>query len=231
MSDDKRRKIRQLTGAADLGVLEDSYSFLPPKSAQSWQNRMVQHYHSHLYKEFVLADLTRPGQIGLRWRTQEEVKCGKGSTTCGNKHCPSYLTDDLLEEGNALLEKYLARIASPENEEEELKRLKEISHGLGLCDYEVPFAYQERGIAKTELVKLRLCLRCAPLLFRKKVPFDCALEARRSREKASLANDHVQSGTDHKGFCDSKDNRKRSNSTHVDKEPRRYKKQSRRNNL
>ena len=51
---------------------------------------MVKHYLSHLDKEYVLADLTtRLGQVGLRWRTQDKVKRGKGQgqETCGNKHC------------------------------------------------------------------------------------------------------------------------------------------------
>ena len=49
---------------------------------------MVQQYHSHLYKEYVLADLTtRPGQVGLQWRTRAEVESGRGHTTCGNKFC------------------------------------------------------------------------------------------------------------------------------------------------
>mmetsp|Transcript_15805 Transcript_15805/g.17086 ORF Transcript_15805/g.17086 Transcript_15805/m.17086 type:complete len:94 (-) Transcript_15805:1590-1871(-) len=48
---------------------------------------MVTKYHNHLFKEFVLADLSIPGRIGLRWRTREEVFNGGGDRTCGNKRC------------------------------------------------------------------------------------------------------------------------------------------------
>jgi len=53
---------------ADRAELERHYTFLPKKyQIDKWQDRMVQQYHSHLYKEYVLADLTtRPvGQVGL----------------------------------------------------------------------------------------------------------------------------------------------------------------------
>ena len=53
---------------------------------------MVQHYHTHLYKEYVLADLSRVndhngGKIGLRWRTEKEVANGRGFNCCGNLMC------------------------------------------------------------------------------------------------------------------------------------------------
>ena len=56
----------------------------------SWQQRMVQHYHSHLYKEYVLADLSRVmdlGKVGLRWWTKMEVANGRGFRCCGNLMC------------------------------------------------------------------------------------------------------------------------------------------------
>jgi hypothetical protein len=67
------------------------------------------------------------------------------------------------------------------NEDEEQALLEKVPPGLGFYDYEVPFTYQEHGTSKSELVKLRLCLRCAPLLFRTKDPIDYALAARRAR--------------------------------------------------
>ena len=50
-------------------------------------------------------------------------------------------------------------------EREEMERLTDVPHGIGLHDYEVDFAYVEGNARKRELVKVRLCLRCAPLLF------------------------------------------------------------------
>jgi protein FRA10AC1 len=34
-----------------------------------------------------LAQVSNGGQIGMRWRTEKEVICGKGDTVCGNKRC------------------------------------------------------------------------------------------------------------------------------------------------
>lgn len=191
---EKVRQVRPLHSAADDAELEKHYSFLPPSSTSTlstWQDRMVQHYHSHLYKEYVLADLTtRPGQVGLRWRTQDEVKRGKGYQTCGNKHCPSYQDQQSQmvkarskDEEALLLLEYSTTTEPPSTEQEEQDRLERVPPGLGLHDYEVPFAYVEHGESKSELVKLRLCLRCAPLLFRTRNPVNCALAARRARLK------------------------------------------------
>ena len=43
--------------------------------------------------------------------------------------------------------------------------MERIPHGYLQSDFEVPFRYREQEETKMELVKLRLCLRCAPLLF------------------------------------------------------------------
>lgn len=204
------RQVRPLHSAADVAELEKHYSFLPPTSSSStWQDRMVQHYHSHLYKEYVLADLTtRPGQVGLRWRTQEEVKRGMGFETCGNKHCPSYqqqlqrhqtqIAHDSWNTDVALLqllEEYSTTAELPTTEQEEQALLNKVPPGLGLHDYEVPFSYSEHGELKTELVKLRLCLQCAPLLFRTRDPASGALEARRARLRFERCETHPSETT------------------------------------
>ncbi|EEC47649.1 predicted protein, partial [Phaeodactylum tricornutum CCAP 1055/1] len=137
----------------DYGELERHYQFLPNAAANeessisthpqgdTWQERMVKRYHDHLYKDYVLADFSkaREKQLGLRWRTEHEVRIGKGSQSCGNKKCPSHVS-------------------------KECERLKCVAHGVHLSNFEVPFSYNEHAIQKIELVKLCLCLRCAPLL-------------------------------------------------------------------
>jgi len=71
--------------------------------------------------------------------------------------------------------------------------LNQVSHGLELYDYEVPFTYEEHRGIKTELVKLRrLCLRCAPLLFQKKKDQAKQLHARKSREILNLVENRQQ---------------------------------------
>ena len=228
---------------------EQSSSSGARKYRSTWQDRMVQRYHSHLYKEYVLADLSRVleiGKVGLRWRTEDEVKSGRGFRSCGNLKCqstchnnPSTLSTEKKEAYDAAVRRSVG-IAVPENggkeplgvvlplstssgagealdtylkscvrkqstsddedsdsyedrrsrkrrkkskrkkrhrkhsrrdeslqdeERDEQKRLSQVPHGVGLYDYEVDFAYIEQNVSKRELVKVRLCLRCAPLLF------------------------------------------------------------------
>ena len=209
---------------------------MTPKKRSTWQDRMVEHYHSHLYKEFVLADLSRvlEGKVGLRWRTESEVKSGEGFRTCGNLKCESIecINKETKEKKDAYdtAVRRSIGIGAPENdgkepigvvlpvlssskaglaldtylkssverredryghkrqrkskekkrkrhhkhsnsstwqdeEREEQKRLSRVPYGVGLYDYEVDFKYIEQSISKREFVKVRLCLRCAPLLF------------------------------------------------------------------
>jgi hypothetical protein len=74
-------------------------------------------------------------------------------------------------------------VGSPRRESKEHKRLARVPHGIGLHDYEVDFAYVEHNQQKRELVKVRLCLRCAPLIFSGE---NAASKARLAREKAAM---------------------------------------------
>jgi protein FRA10AC1 len=153
-------QVKNIVSEADHQALQDAYSFLPPvraapaedktnqlkdgnhKNSSSWQDRMVKRYHDHLYKEFALADLSQgAGRIGLRWRTQQEVKDGRGEITCGNKHCSK--SKDYVSSATTL---------------------------QSLSTLEVPFSYQEHGERKKELVKLRLCSACLDLVSKTKQP-------------------------------------------------------------
>jgi protein FRA10AC1 len=131
-------RVENVVSEADRAILKSEYTFVQESSEEkssstatssSWKERMVQRYHSGLYKEYALADLSRMPQIGLRWRVKQEVLDGRGELSCGNLHCPD-------------------RSARCDR----------------LVTMEVPFAYKEKGVAKKELVKLRLCPICAPLV-------------------------------------------------------------------
>jgi protein FRA10AC1 len=160
-------KVKNIVSLADHAELEKAYSFVPPSSSigndnnnhalsgsksnggggnNTWQERMVQRYHEGLYKEYALADLSRPGQLGLRWRTKQEVVDGRGEQSCGNKICR--IQNDLIT-------------------------------------LEVPFSYQERGVAKKELVKLRLCPVCRPMVnnSRKRNDPSTSTDGRRGTER------------------------------------------------
>jgi len=306
------------------------------KYGSTWQERMVKNYHKGLYKEYVLADLSRVldiGMIGLRWRTEVEVKNGRGFRCCGNLTCRGVSTTTIMDSNGGvekksdamqqaeeeayktaarrhvgigvpenggkepmgmflpplplpsttgkdmdLLDQYLrschddavsrgergeereandldddkkcrrrqsnkkdgyeryskhsrSRSRRPrrseghsddnddddgnsyrrrqrhddpssleeEQERDERTRLSSVRHGIGLHDYEVDFAYVECAVQKRELVKVRLCLRCAPLLFVAQNNRNCsrssgssvivaapAMKARSAREDAAM---------------------------------------------
>mmetsp|Transcript_1374 Transcript_1374/g.2220 ORF Transcript_1374/g.2220 Transcript_1374/m.2220 type:complete len:320 (+) Transcript_1374:610-1569(+) len=170
-------------------------------STTTWQERMARTYEQQLYREYVLADLTRvhlhrSGPVGLRWRTKAEVLQGKGELSCGNKHCPSYNKKHVpppnlnrpppTAGGNNVKDEQMAT----QNEEDRLRSSYE--YGQELHSYEVLFAYQDDGDdvqrrkkkKKNELAKLRLCIRCAPLLFYHK---GWVLGAKRAREAEAAA--------------------------------------------
>ena len=240
------------------------------KYGSNWQERMVQNYHACLYKEYVLADLSRVvdiGKIGLRWRTEKEVADGRGFRSCGNLMCnkgssstkntsatnkdsaqdqEAYATAVKRHMGIAVpenggkvplgvllptestasdaLEAYLQSCADEqqqmnqtqhetkkkkrkhshdhkskkhkrkhhsyslkEQEKNEVARLEALPCGIGLHDYEVDFVYVEQQVKKRELVKVRLCLRCAPLLFIAKSSSDRKAPAVKAREARELA--------------------------------------------
>ena len=56
--------------------------------------KLAQRYDAGLNKEFCLADLSRLPQLGLRWRTEGEVRSGKGGSFCGVLGCTA--VDGLL---------------------------------------------------------------------------------------------------------------------------------------
>jgi hypothetical protein len=183
----KKRKVSSIVSPADHAELERHHRFIPgqPTASSTWQERMVHRYHEHLYKDYVLADLTRAShkQIGLRWRTQTEVQAGKGSESCGNKHCPSHQQQTAIdgELEREALSSYLKGGSASQSEREERTLLQKLPCGILLTNFEVPFTYQEDNQNKTELVKLRLCARCAPRLFVSNGEASPSKAARRAR--------------------------------------------------
>lgn len=181
-SSSTKSTLKNVVSAADRAVLEERYEFVPSEKKKdahesTWQDRMVQRYHDGLYKEFALADLSRPGQLGLRWRTRQEVLDGRGERSCGNKRC----------------------VNSRE-----------------LSTIEVPFAYQEGGVQKKELVKLRLCATCLPLVSKKK--------SHRGEEKVGKSSKDSSSEGDVSSSEDESSDERRKRKKHKVKLRRRRKK-------
>ena len=201
---------------ADYAALQNAYRFVPNEAdpdekhkntAERWQERMARNYEKDLYREVVLADLTRVhlkgSPVGLRWRTKKEVLNGKGKTSCGNKQCPSHYVGS--NEYNGIYKDAIDRIKNHKqssdetegNDKIEVQQLLErYSFGDALHSYEIPFSYEEAGISKNELVKLRLCALCAPLLFYHKGWVVAARNARHINRKRS--NDHDRPACVHK---------------------------------
>ena len=82
--------------AEDVEVLVSQHQFLRDDVEdgkvihEDWKVRMARKVYSKLYKECAIVDLSNyKSSIGLRWRTEEEVFRGKGTSICASKRCAS----------------------------------------------------------------------------------------------------------------------------------------------
>jgi len=117
-------------------------------------------YYSRLFKEYCVADFSKYKEfkVGMRWRTEAEVKIGKGKLSC-----------DLACELSNFLGQFICGGKGCEEKE-------------GLNSYEVNFKYKEEGQVKNALVKLRVCPNCARKLNYKKYKEQKREERKRKRE-------------------------------------------------
>ncbi|XP_073525592.1 protein FRA10AC1-like [Phyllobates terribilis] len=84
--------VEKLPIKTDQDTLREGYRFIRTEEDDmdtSWEQRLVKRYYSKLFKEYCIADMSKykSGKVGLRWRTEKEVRSGKGQFICGNKHC------------------------------------------------------------------------------------------------------------------------------------------------
>ncbi|CAB3411377.1 unnamed protein product [Caenorhabditis bovis] len=84
----------------DYDVLKDNHKFVwsaedEANAEKSWETRMAKRYYDKLFKEYCIVDLSlyKKNKIAMRWRTEKEVKDGKGQFQCGNRKCEN--SDDL----------------------------------------------------------------------------------------------------------------------------------------
>uniref|UniRef100_A0A1I7U4S2 Protein FRA10AC1 homolog n=1 Tax=Caenorhabditis tropicalis TaxID=1561998 RepID=A0A1I7U4S2_9PELO len=76
----------------DLDVLKEHHKFVwdeEDTGPDSWEKRMAKKYYEKLFKEYCIVDLSlyKNNKIGMRWRTENEVKEGKGQLSCGSRKC------------------------------------------------------------------------------------------------------------------------------------------------
>lgn len=86
------------TPKTDYDILKSEYRFIRTEEddeEETWEKKFAKKYYDRLFKEYVLADMSRykENKFGFRWRTEKEVFDGKGHFICGNKACNA--TNDL----------------------------------------------------------------------------------------------------------------------------------------
>lgn len=138
--------------ARDLEVLKREHRFLPDEDddgdEKKRRDKVTVNYEQQLFRDFVIADLSRAHErmVGLRWRTAEEVRAGKGDSVCAAKGC--HVRADLaalellfaFEEGGERKKTLVTCVLCPEHAElarfaksdpaEEEKRRKEEKRAL-----------------------------------------------------------------------------------------------------
>ncbi|CAJ0957556.1 unnamed protein product, partial [Mesorhabditis belari] len=84
----------------DYDVLKANHKFLwsnedEAETSKNWEKRLAKKYYDKLFKEYCIVDTVhyRHNKIGMRWRTEQEVKSGKGQFKCGSRKCER--TEDL----------------------------------------------------------------------------------------------------------------------------------------
>ncbi|VDO59300.1 unnamed protein product [Haemonchus placei] len=100
---------------------QDNHKFLWSEEdeaavATNWEARMAKKYYDKLFKEYCIIDLTyfKKNKIAMRWRTEAEVRSGKGQFICGAKKCQanSDLSSWEVNLKNALVKVRLCRQCS-----------------------------------------------------------------------------------------------------------------------
>ncbi|EJW83917.1 hypothetical protein WUBG_05171 [Wuchereria bancrofti] len=100
----------------DYDVLKDNHRFLwdddelVKAAEKSWEARLAKRYYDKLFKEYCIADLSqyKKNRIAMRWRTEREVRSGKGQFECGNKRCKE--KDDLTSWENSVKKNALVKL-------------------------------------------------------------------------------------------------------------------------
>ncbi|GAA5974546.1 hypothetical protein JCM5350_001184 [Sporobolomyces pararoseus] len=163
----------------ELDILKERHQFVRSSevdpSTLSWEDQLASKYYDSLFKEFAIVNLKhwRTGQIGLRWRTEDEVLSGIGHLTCASMRCSYHSPDPRIVAERQLAEEDEPLVVDPESSLPLVKTALEES--------EMNFGYMEEGEKKTTLVKVVLCR-------------DCGKKLRRGREKAKEERERALSG-------------------------------------
>ncbi len=85
----KRDESRDKT---DYDVVKNNHRFLwddVEDSELTWEQKLAKKYCQKLFKEYCICDLSKykEGKVAMRWRTENELKVGKGQFVCGGRKC------------------------------------------------------------------------------------------------------------------------------------------------
>ena len=85
----ERDKTRDKT---DYDVVKNNHRFLwddTETSDLTWEQKLAKKYYEKLFKEYCVCDLSRykENKVAMRWRTENELKLGKGHFVCGSRKC------------------------------------------------------------------------------------------------------------------------------------------------
>ena len=118
-------------GENDFAILQRNFQFIRDEyddvetleegtNKEKYEAEISLAYYQKLHKEYALANLTRfeTGEIGLMWRTDQQVISGKGQFVCGNVDC------DAMEG----LKEFEMEFGYKENEQQKLELVK-----ISLC--------------------------------------------------------------------------------------------------
>ena len=76
----------------DYDVVKQNHRFLWDDETDSdltWEQKLAKKYFQKLFKEYCITDLSRykENKVAMRWRTENELKLGKGQFICGSRKC------------------------------------------------------------------------------------------------------------------------------------------------
>ncbi|GAA6004626.1 hypothetical protein JCM11491_002172 [Sporobolomyces phaffii] len=144
----------------ELDILKERHQFVRSQDVDratlSWEDQLAAKYYDSLFKEFAIVNLKhwKSGQIGMRWRTEDEVLSGVGHVTCASMRCAYHHPDPRI-----VAETDDAMIAADPDAARPLVATR-------LEESETTFGYVERGEKKSALVKVVLCRECGKRLRR-----------------------------------------------------------------
>lgn len=76
----------------DYDVIKSNHRFLwenVQDSELTWEQKLAKKYYEKLFKEYCICDVSRykDNKVAMRWRTENELKVGKGQFVCGSRKC------------------------------------------------------------------------------------------------------------------------------------------------